>query len=242
MSKPTVFAHRGASGIRFENTMEAFEKAADLGADGIELDVQLTEDGVPIVIHDPELHRLAGIQRSISSMTSGEITKIRVGKRYRRLLQGFRIPTLIEAVLFCEKNNLGLNIELKETVSDRPELIKHIVDIASIIDDIHISSFDYSVLEAVKEESPLMETAYLIKKKNVDWENLEQYSCADGFHMHKRLLKEPFLNKLILSEKKIRVYGVTGTEPITINPPPYINGWITDYPDRFNYNKKDQDC
>ena len=54
MFNPIVFAHRGASGICFENTMKAFEKAVEQGADGIELDVQLTEDGVPFVIHDPD--------------------------------------------------------------------------------------------------------------------------------------------------------------------------------------------
>jgi glycerophosphoryl diester phosphodiesterase len=233
MSKPAVFAHRGASGVRFENTMEAFEKAADQGADGIELDVQLTEDGVPFVIHDPGLFRLAGIRRMISSMTSAEMTRIRVGKKFRRLFSGHRIMTLIEAVSFCQRHSLALNVELKETVSDRPELIKLIVDIVSIIENVHISSFDYSLLEVVKKESPGMETAYLIGKKSVDWANLKQYACADGLHLHKRLLKEPYLNNLVLSGKKIRVYGMTGSEPITFNPPSYIDGWITDYPNRF---------
>jgi glycerophosphoryl diester phosphodiesterase len=234
MSKPTVFAHRGASGIRFENTLEAFEKAVEQGADGIELDVQLSEDGVPFVIHDSELTRLAGIRRAISSMTSAEMKRIRVGRKYIRLCYGHRIMTLIEAVSFCEKHNLALNVELKETVSERPELVKLIVDIVSIIEDVHISSFDYNLLEVVKEACWEMETAYLVRKKGVEWENLERYSCADGFHFHKRLLKEPYLNNLVLSGKKIRVYGMTGTEPITFNPPPYIDGWITDYPDRFN--------
>ncbi|KAA0965997.1 glycerophosphodiester phosphodiesterase [Sporosarcina sp. ANT_H38] len=234
MFNPTVFAHRGASGICFENTMKAFEKAIDQGADGIELDVQLTEDGVPIVIHDPELSRLAGIRRSISFMTSAEMAEIRVGRKCRRIFFGHHIPTLIEVVTFCEKHSLALNVELKETVSDRPELIKLIIDIVSVVDDVHISSFDYRLLELVKEENERMETAYLIRKKSVDWTNLKQYSSADGFHFHKRLLKEPYLTNLIQSEKKIRVYGMQGTEAITFNPPSYIDGWITDFPDRFN--------
>ena len=154
-------------------------------------------------------------------------------KRYRRLF-GHPIPTLIEAVSFCETHGLALNVELKETVSDRPELIKMIVDIVSVMENVHISSFDYHLLEVVKEESERMETAFLIRKEKRRLDNLKQYSCADGFHFHKRLLKEPYLSNLIQSGKKIRVYGMTGTEPITLNPPPYIDGWITDYPDRFN--------
>ena len=52
MSKTKIFAHRGASGYAPENTLEAFALAITQGADGIELDVQLTKDGIPVVIHD----------------------------------------------------------------------------------------------------------------------------------------------------------------------------------------------
>ena len=53
--RPFIWAHRGASALKPENTLPAFQAAADLGADGIELDIQLTRDGVPLVIHDPML-------------------------------------------------------------------------------------------------------------------------------------------------------------------------------------------
>jgi glycerophosphoryl diester phosphodiesterase len=239
MSKPLIFAHRGASGIRFENTLKAFEKAVEQGADGIELDVQVTEDGVPFVIHDLVLSRLAGIRKSILFMNSAEMKRIRVGKKHTRLFAGNHIPTLVEVVLICQKHHLALNVELKETVSERSEYLKQIIDTVSHLDNVHISSFDYQLLEMVKKVNIQMETAYLIRK-SVDWANLEQYTCADGFHFHKRLLKEPYLSNLISSGKKIRVYGMVGTEPITLDPPPYIDGWITDYPDRFN-SKKDPD-
>ncbi|MFJ7933781.1 glycerophosphodiester phosphodiesterase [Sporosarcina sp. NPDC096371] len=233
MSRPNVFAHRGASADRFENTMPAFEKALAQGANGIELDVQVTEDGVPIVIHDPDLARLAGIRQPISSMTSQEIANVRVGKKISRLFHGHRIPTLLEAVTFSEQHGLILNIELKETVSEHPETIKQIVDIATLLDNFHFSSFDYNLLEKIKELDATIETAYLLRKKGVDWDHLEQYVHADSFHVSKKFLKEPYLSKLIQSGKKIRVYGMTGQEDMANNPPPYIAGWITDYPDRF---------
>ena len=233
MSKPSIFAHRGASSVRFENTMKAFELAVSQGADGIEIDVQVSEDGVLFVIHDLVLSRLAGIRRSISSMTGVEVKRIRVGRKYTRLFAGHRIPTLIEVVSFCQSNHLALNVELKESISERPEYIKQILDIITHVEEVHISSFDYELLEKVRRSNPQIETAYLLRKNSVEWANLEQYSCADGFHISKRLLKEPYLKNLILTGKKIRVYGITGSEPIAINPPPYIDGWITDYPDRF---------
>ncbi len=233
MSKPIVFAHRGASAIRFENTMKAFDKAAEQGTDGIEIDVQVTEDGVPIVIHDADLVRLAGVRQMISSLTSTEIADIRVGGKYTRLVHGHPIPTLIEVVAFCEKHHLALNVELKETVSARLEFVERILDSVSYLDSVHISSFDYHLLKEVKKVDARMETGYLVRKNSVNWDHLEQYFYADGFHIHKKLLKEPYLSKLIQSAKKIRVYGMTGQESIALNPPSYIDGWITDYPDRF---------
>ncbi len=218
--------------------MKSFEKALDQGADGIELDVQVTEDGVPIVIHDADLVRIAGVRRMIASMTSTEIANIRVGKKYNRLVNGHRIPTLLEAVVFCERHHLALNVELKETVSERPEFVEKIVDSVSYLDNIHISSFDYQLLEIVKEVNANMETGYLLRKNSVDWNALEQYSSADGFHIHKKFLKEPYLQSLIQTGKKIRVYGMTGKEEIVALSPSYITSWITDFPNRFNKRKQ----
>ena len=241
MFRPSVYAHRGASGQSFENTMQAFEKAHEQGADGIELDVQLTEDGVPIIIHDTELMRLAGVREKVSSMTYAEIKRIRVGRKYVRPLKGHRVPTLVEVTHFCEKNRMGLNVELKETVSERADFISPIIDILSGLENVHVSSFHYHLLERVKEVIPHMETAYLVRKKGVDWENLNQYEHADGFHLHKKLLIEPYLSSILSTGKKIRVYGVTGKEKYMANPPSYIDGWITDYPEALLKRQKDRD-
>lgn len=237
MYKPSVYAHRGASGQCFENTMNAFMEAYKQGANGIELDVQLTEEGIPIIIHDVDLARLAGVRGKVSTMTYAEIKKIRVGRKYIRTVFGHNIPSLHEVVYFCEKKGLGLNVELKETVSERPDSISQIIPILSNLDNVHISSFHYHLLERVKEVKPQMETAFLVSKKGVDWDNLNRYTSADGFHFHKKYLIEPYLSNILSTGKTIRVYGITGKEKYIPNPPSYINGWITDYP-RFLIEKQ----
>ena len=189
MSKPVVFAHRGASGSCFENTMNAFKEAARQKADGIELDIQLTADGKPVVVHDSDLNRIAGIQKRVSSLYLSEIENIRVGRKFLRLVSGYRIPTLREVVSFCELNRLALNIEMKETVSERPEFLKEIIDMAMVLDNVHLSSFDPVILEKAKAIEPTIETALLVKKKTTEWERLETYDFVDGFHFHKRFLK-----------------------------------------------------
>lgn len=233
MSKPVVFAHRGASGVCFENTMRAFKEAARQNADGIELDVQLTADGVPVVVHDPDLYRVAGIRKRVSSLHFSELQSVKIGSKFLRLFNGHRIPTLQEAVSFCEMNRLALNIELKETVSERPEYLREIISMAMLLDNVHLSSFDPEILKKAKAIEPSMETALLVKRKEMDWGHLEKYDFVEGFNFHKRLLKEPYLGAMIASGKRLRVYGVTGKEAVALQPPAYIEGWITDFPDRF---------
>ncbi|MEV9639332.1 glycerophosphodiester phosphodiesterase family protein [Mammaliicoccus sciuri] len=230
MSKSQVFAHRGASGSHFENTMSAFQAAAKKGADGIELDVQQTKDGQLVVIHDDNLLRLAGIDQQVDNLTAEELGQIRIGKGGSRFLFGHPIPILFDVISFCQQNGLSLNIELKETVYGQPAVIERILHYIEGVPDVHISSFDYPTLQLVRQQDPSVETALLLKKATVDWECLPAYD-VDAFHFHKRLWKEPYLTPLLESQKTLRMYGVTGKESF-LSQSPQIEGWITDYPAR----------
>lgn len=226
-----MFAHRGASAHRFENTMAAFKEALHLGADGLEIDVQITSDGIPVVLHDPGLQRVAGRRRPVSSLAWSELEHIRIGKRFWRLFMGSRVPSLRETVSFCLLHNIALNIELKETVIANPESLNEILDMAALLDQVHFSSFDYGILQRVRELEPKMETALLLKKRQLEPNRLADFE-VDSFHFHKRLWKEPFKEMLIESGKVLRMYGVTGKEQALLSEG-RIAGWITDYPERF---------
>ena len=228
-----IYAHRGASGKYFENTMKAFYGAVEEGADGIELDVQLSKDGVFFVIHDSDLYRLSGIRKSISEMDAAEIQQIRIGKRFLRGVKGSSIPTLTSVISFAALESIGLNIELKETVSDHPECLSSLLDQISVLDEVYISSFDYNLVEKVKQLNPDMEAGLLLKKSMLTDKQLSDYPAADAFHFHKRMMKEPYLSQWQQTNKTIRVYGVDGDEPFVKSPPDFIYGWITDYPERF---------
>lgn len=228
-----VYAHRGASGKYFENTMKAFYGAVEEGADGIELDVQLSKDGVFFVIHDSDLYRLSGVRKTISQMDAAEIQQIHIGKRFIRGIKGSSIPTLSSVISFAAMESIGLNIELKETISNNPESLSELLDQISVLDQVHVSSFDYNLIEKVKQLDPSMEAGLLLKKAMLTDHQLTDYPAADAFHFHKRMMKEPYLSQWQQTDKKIRVYGVVGDEPFVKNPPDFIHGWITDYPGRF---------
>lgn len=230
MSDSQIFAHRGASGNYFENTMRAFLGAVQKGADGIELDVQQTKDGQLVVIHDNELLRLAGIDQRIDQLTSQELQHIKIGKSGYRRMFGHPIPVLFDVVSFCSDHNLALNVELKETVYGQAAVLEQILHYVESLPDVHLSSFDYETVRMVKELNPDMETALLLRKKSTDWQNLNSYE-VDAFHFHKRLWKDPYKSHLLESGKTLRMYGVTGAESF-LSDTPEVTGWITDYPKR----------
>ncbi|PIC72164.1 glycerophosphodiester phosphodiesterase [Sporosarcina sp. P16b] len=230
MSDSKIFAHRGASGHYFENTMRAFLGAVQKGADGIELDVQQTSDGQLVVIHDNELVRLAGIDQRIDQLTSQELQHIKIGKGSYRRMFGHPIPILFDVVSFCSEHNLALNVEIKETVYGQVVALEQILHYVEPLSTVHLSSFDYETMRIVKELDSNMETALLLRKKSVDWKNLDLYE-VDAFHFHKRLWKDPFKSQLLESGKILRMYGVTGAESF-LSDTPEVTGWITDYPKR----------
>ncbi len=108
-----IIAHRGASGTAPENTFAAFHRAWELGADGIETDIHLSADGVPICIHDAELKRLTGVRARVDSLTLAELKQLDVGRWKGEHFAGERIPTL-EEVLKTVPFGKTLLIEVKD--------------------------------------------------------------------------------------------------------------------------------
>src|SRR6185369_3234163 len=84
MNSPLIIGHRGASAVAPENTMAAFREAIAAGADGIEFDVRLTRDRVPVVIHDSTLHRTAALPQRIAELSLSDLKSVDVGSWFAR--------------------------------------------------------------------------------------------------------------------------------------------------------------
>jgi glycerophosphoryl diester phosphodiesterase len=112
VAKPLIIAHRGASAEAPENTLAAFRRALAHNVDGIELDVQLTRDGVPVVFHDATLRRLTGTRGRLADKTWRELTALRIDGTGR-------IPRLVE-VLRLTRGRARVQIELKAGTAVAP--------------------------------------------------------------------------------------------------------------------------
>ncbi len=154
--KPLAIAHRGASAYAPENTLAAFNLAFEMGADGIELDVELTQDGVPVVFHfDPD-NQTHGL-RSLKMMTLAQVQQIDAGAWFDAKFRGERIPTL-EQVLAAVSTRGQINIEIKWSAvqmgNDNLERATADVIARAQANDIVISSFHPIALYRMRRLAP----------------------------------------------------------------------------------------
>ncbi|HSJ36635.1 MAG TPA: glycerophosphodiester phosphodiesterase family protein [Planococcus sp. (in: firmicutes)] len=231
MDNPAIYSHRGASAYALENTWNAFRKACALDV-GIELDVQITNDGVILVFHDDNLKRLSGRNLKIVEVDYDKIKDTKIGKRGRRKLSSDRIPLAYEVFHWAKKKAVPLNIEIKESFAVHPDGAEILASMLEGMDDILLSSFNSELLKKMKRLKPGIETA-LVVKKNFAVQQMGDMHWVDSVHLHKRLYSENLLTSLKSLEKKVRIYGIAGTEGILNHLSPIVSGIITDHPDRI---------
>ena len=118
---PTILAHRGASAYAPENTLAAFELAREQGADGIELDVKLSADGIPVVIHDETVDRTTDGTGAVADLSLAALKELDAGN-------GQQIPTLAE-VFESVGQDLFINIELTNYTTSDDNLVEKVVDV-----------------------------------------------------------------------------------------------------------------
>jgi glycerophosphoryl diester phosphodiesterase len=111
--KPLVLAHRGASAYAPENTLSAFKLAIEMGADGVELDVTLTQDGIPVVIHDDTVDRTTNGKGAAKDLTLAQIQQLDASYKFDKY-RSEKIPTLAQVLQAIAKTHI-VNIELKST-------------------------------------------------------------------------------------------------------------------------------
>ena len=174
-----IWAHRGASGHAPENTLAAFELAETLGADGIELDVQLSKDGVPVVIHDERVDRVSDGTGFVRDFTLEELRRLNVNKNfpaYGRL----GIPTLEEVYDWARRTDLTLNLELKNGMIDYEGLEEKALRLAKekgLAGRILYSSFNHGSMLRLKRLQPAARIAFLYSDGLLD---MDTYGARYG--------------------------------------------------------------
>lgn len=230
--KPLIIAHRGASALAPENTLSAFRKAVEDGAEGIEFDVRLAKDEVPVVFHDARLKRITARVGKINDFTSQEIGTFDAGSWFNRKMPkkakaefGRETVPLLNQVLELLKGFRGLiYIELKCLESEMAPLVKAVcgeISRSPLFSQIIVKSFNLKAIPAARFLLPEIKTAALFAPKIFDVPRRETQLLkitreigADQISMHYSLASERLLRQAAKENIPIAVW--------TVNSPAWI--------------------
>lgn len=234
-----VYGHRGFSGEYPENTMLAFRKAVEVGCDGIEMDVQLTKDLVPVIIHDEKVDRTSNGEGYVYDLTFDEIKKLDFS--YPDKFEGkfgFQgIPTLEEYFQWMadEATEIITNIELKNSKYYYGGMERMVIDMIyryGLEDRIILSSFNNASILKCKEMAPDIKGGFLV---DTCVENAGVYAkeCeVEYYHPNLKYLTEEHVKNCTQNGIGINVWTVNEVEDLRKMKEWGIQVSITNYPDR----------
>ncbi|MBR3683628.1 MAG: glycerophosphoryl diester phosphodiesterase membrane domain-containing protein [Lachnospiraceae bacterium] len=225
---PTVMAHRGDSSLAPENTMAAFEAAMDDMADWIELDVQMTKDGVVVVTHDTNLKRVTGLNKNIWEVEYKDICGLDAGGWFSADYEDECIPTLEEVLAYTD-GEIRLNIEMKPNGRETgfEEEVIRLVREYDVEDSCMICCMQYKTLERIKKLAPEIETTYVLIMAYADFWKAD---AADSFSISYGMLDKNVVANIKNIGKDVYVWTVNTKEQMLKAIDMGVDGLITDYP------------
>lgn len=229
-----IFAHRGASGYEPENTLKAFQAAYEQGADGIELDVQLSKDGKIMIMHDEKLNRVTGKKGWLKDFMAADLARMAV--RSGMLNNSGKIPSLEEVLKWAKPLKIEINIEFKTGViaySGIEEKVIEMVKKMGMEKRVIYSSFNHYSIKRTLELAPEAKTGLLIRDVFVD---MDEYTKKIGagaihpalYHLYMEDVSSLYLN----SGLKIRPWTVNTKEEMEFCFKNNIEAIFTNYPER----------
>ncbi len=277
--------HRGARGLAPENTLFGFGKAAALGASMVELDVTLSLDRIPVVIHDSTVLRTTdAVTRypgrsnwSVASFEARELKDLDATSWFVQSIPFYKaaseferreflsagslakmprqgVPSLEEALVFLEANNLSVNIEIKALPYRIPGLVPAVIDVVRRLGQeakVVFSSFDHALVKDLKEFAPDIAACILTSDRLLDpCRYLSEFVGADGMHPSAGFQNDslgaypaihPEIDSLQETVQALRSQGFL-VLPWTVNDPAClkrlkaggVSGVVTDFPNRLS--------
>ncbi|ATW28751.1 hypothetical protein DCMF_19320 [Candidatus Formimonas warabiya] len=230
-----IYGHRGAKGYAPENTMSSFLKAQELGADGVELDVQLTQDRQVVICHDWKIDRTSNGTGKISALTLSALKKLDFGSWYGPQFSGEKIPTLAEFLDWFRTTDLEANIEIKNGLIIYPGIEKEVLKLIEkfqVGERVFISSFYHPSLKLIKEMNPYMRTGALFACRPVNPLIFCRETGADFLHPHWESVDAPWVRQARIRGIQVNCYTINVYEQYLWVAKAGVDGIFSDFPDR----------
>ncbi|WP_020589364.1 glycerophosphodiester phosphodiesterase family protein [Desulfobacter curvatus] len=238
---PKIWAHRGASAHAPENTIEAYQKAIELGSDGIELDVQLSKDGKLVVIHDEQIDRTSNGSGLVKDLYLEELWTFNYNNK-NTVYKHCRLPLLEEVLELVKHTDLELNIELKTGVIQYlgiEQKIDQMLRKYNMVDQVIISSFNHYSLGRMRKCNKAIRMGVLIRDAIMNPFEYVKHLDANALHpsiqVYRLLFDEGLLSKEMAEKSEIfdidiNVWGLRNSDIKTFKSS-HAHAIILDAPD-----------
>lgn len=230
---PFIVAHRGYSGVFPENTLASFQGALDIGADYIELDVQLSKDGQVVVLHDDTLQRTAGVEGTAADYTCEELTQMDVGSWFSTSYQGEKLPTLKQVLELVKESECRIYLELKDIgdVEGFEEAVLEVTKECDMTGRCMFASFNYNYLAHLKELNEELLTLYNTSSGKV---TLPQEFPADYYGINIEVVTQETIDAIHKAGRQAFVWTVN--TPVQMKNVQLMgaDGMVTNYPGLAN--------
>lgn len=222
-----ITAHRGASGIAPENTLSAIGLAVKEGADYAEIDVRMTKDKVPVLLHDASLERTTDSAQKIGTVTYKELCGFEITEPHEAEVYFERVPRL-EDVFSGYGGKIGFNIELKET--DSPELVKVVLELMEeygVEQSCVITSTSLSQLELIKQKNREIKTGLILSFVFGDF---YKSTAVDFFSIRGEFISEQVVKRAHARGKEVHAWTINDEYEIRRLIAVGVDNIITDKP------------
>jgi glycerophosphoryl diester phosphodiesterase len=229
--------HRGASRAAPQNTLAAFRQAAELGADGVELDVHLSADGVPVVIHDFVVDHTTDGTGAVAARPLAALKELDAGGWFDPAYAGERIPTLAE-VMEAVGDTLLLNIELKVAGRSDGRLAAAVVGLVTrfnLAERVLLSSFEPTALLDVRRLAPHLPLGFLYDPLPSSWPTRLRARGLhpQALHPHHTLARPALIRRAHKRGQRVVTWTVDEPAAMARLIAAGIDAIITNYPDRL---------
>lgn len=235
LTRTQITAHRGYSAVAPENTIYAFEEAVGIGADYIELDVQLTADGQLVVFHDNTIDRTTDGKGELSKYTYEELQEFSAGSWFSKdgLFDDAKI-VLFSDVLECVGNDILLNIEIKNhgDIVRTAEKTVEVIEEYGIERSCYVTSFSYKALKTVKKLNPKIKTGLIANIATST--SFSQLKYIDAVSLNYIFINQSVVNMAHQNGKRVFVWTVDNRSDIQHMIAMGVDNIITNRPDRVS--------
>jgi len=238
-----VTAHRGVSSLAPENTLAAFKKTAEMGYQWIEIDVQLSGDQIPVVIHDQSVDRCTNGTGIVAKLSLEKLQSLDAGSWFSEAFKHEHIPTLEQTLILARNNKLKVNIEIKLYPEDDIELlcekIKEVIVALNIeTTQLLFSSFELAALKKMQTLLPAIPRGLLwsVMPEN----GLDLLTEIDAFSVHCHYRHLTAQQALAIKKAGYNIYCYTPNNPEEVSEYWHwgVDMMITDYPQAYTVCKK----